>query len=395
MSTGLPGVNIDINNKGLDQTNQTDDTIAGLIITGSTVAGAGNVTQGNTYQLFALADAVAIGITSGGTNDFAYQQIKHFYDQAGQGAELWIMLVASATQMSTLVDKEETDYAVKLLDAADGRIRTLAVSQKSAAGVTVANGVDEDVDAAAVNAQALAALYASNFKPLKVIVDGKDFNGTVADLKDYKTSAYNRVSILLAGTTGKNAAVGLLIGRLAANPVQRSVARVRDGELNIATATFTDGNSIELLETAWDAIHDKGYIFLRTVPGKSGFYFTDDVTLTEDADDLSSIKRVAVIDKATLVALDIATDYINDEIPLNSDGTIAASIIGNIKADIENAINTNMTDQGEISGCKATLDPTQNIVSTSELKVRLDILPVAYSKYIQIDLGFTTSLDNN
>jgi len=395
MSTGLPGVNIDINNKGLDQTNQTDDTIAGLIITGSTVAGAGNVTQGNTYQLFALADAVAIGITSGGTNDFAYQQIKHFYDQAGQGAELWIMLVASATQMSTLVDKDETDYAVKLLDAADGRIRTLAVSQKSAAGVTVANGVDEDVDAAAVNAQALAALYAGNFKPLKVIVDGKDFNGTVADLKDYKTSKYNRVSILLAGTTGKNAAVGLLIGRLAANPVQRSIARVRDGELNIATATFTDGNSIELLETAWDAIHDKGYIFLRTIPGKSGFYFTDDVTLTEDADDLSSIKRVAVIDKATLVALDIATDYINDEIPLNSDGTIAASIIGNIKADIENAINTNMTDQGEISGCKATLDPTQNIVSTSELKVRLDILPVAYSKYIQIDLGFTTSLDNN
>lgn len=393
--TGLPGVNIDINNKGLGQTNQTEDTIAGLIITGTTVAGAGNVTQGNTYQLFALQDAVNIGIVEGGTNDFAYKQVKHFYDQAGQGAELWIMLVTAATQMSTIVDKDEADYAVKLLDAANGRIRTLAVSQKSAAGVTVANGVDEDVDTAAVNAQELAEQYAGNFKPLKVVIDGKDFNGEVADLKDYKTSSYNRVSILLAGTTGKNAAIGLLIGRLASNPVQRSVARVRDGELRIATATFTDGNAIEDLEAAWDAIINKGYIFLRTVPAKAGYYFTSDVTLTEDADDLNSIKRVAVIDKVTLITLGVATDYINDEIPLNADGTIASSIVGLIKAQIENAINGNMTDNGEISGCKATIDPAQNIVSTNELKVRLDILPVAYSKYIQVDLGFTTSLTNN
>ena len=393
MSTGLPGVNIDINNKGLGQTNQTDDTVAGLIITGSTVAGSGNVTAGDVYKLASLDDAIAIGIIEGSTNDFAYQQIKHFYDQAGIGAELWIMLVTASIQMSTVLDITETGYAVKLLDASGGRVRNLAVSQKSASGITVANGVDADVDAAVVKAQALAEAYQAKFKPLRIIVDGKDFNGTEADLKDYKTSAYNRVGILLAGVSGKNAAVGLLIGRLASNPVQRSIARVRDGELGIDTAVFTNDAAIETLEASWNAIHNKGYIFLRTIAGKAGFFFTDDVTLTEDADDLSSIKRVAVIDKASLIALDVATDYINDEIPLNADGTIATSIIGNIRADIENAINVNMTDQGEISGIKIVIDPTQNIVATSTLSISMRVLPVAYSKYIDVDLGFTTSLD--
>lgn len=391
--TGLPGVIININNDRLGQTNQTDDTIAGLIISGSTVAGAGNVTAGDTYQLFSLEDATAIGIAEGGTNDFAYQAIKQFYAQAGTGAELWIMLVTSTVLMSAMVDITETDYAVKLLAAANGRIRTLAVSQKSDGTATIANGVDEDVDVAAVNAQALAKAYTEAYKPLKVIIDGKDFNGTVGDLKDYKTTSHNRVSILLAGTGGKNASVGLLIGRLAANPVQRSIARVKDGDLGILTADFTDDNPIEDLENAWDAIHDLGYIFLRTIAGKSGYFFTDDVTLTEDADDLSSIKRVAVIDKASLLALGVATDYINDEIPLSPDGTISPALIGNIKADIENAINVNMTDQGEISGCKVTIDPNQNVLSTSTLAVTLDILPVAYSKYITIDLGFTTALE--
>lgn len=391
---GLPGVDININNDRLGQTNQTDDTISGLIVTGVTVAGVSNVTQGNAYQLFSLDDAVNIGITSGGTNDYAYQAIKQFYDQAGSGSELWIMLLASTVLMSTMCDLTESDYAVKLLEAASGRIRYLAVSQKAAATPTIANGVNEDVDAAVTKAQALAVSYSSKYKPLRVILDGKDFNGTVGDLKDYKTTSNFRVSILLAGTGGKNAAIGLVIGRLASNPVQRSIARVKDGDLGIDTAKFTNDEDIITLENAWNAIHDKGYIFLRTIPGRSGYYFTDDPTLAADDNDLNAIKRVAVIDKATLLALGVATDYINDELPLSEDGTLSPAVIGNIKADIEQEINTVMTANGEISGCKVTIPLDQNILSTSTLNVTLDILPVAYAKYIKIDLGFTTSLEN-
>tara|TARA_R110000823_G_scaffold309594_3_gene433964 strand:+ start:1460 stop:2635 length:1176 start_codon:yes stop_codon:yes gene_type:complete len=388
---GLPGVSITINNDQLGQTNQTADTIAGLIATGVTVAGAGNVTVNLPYQLFSLEDAEAIGITAGGTNAYAHSQIKDFYDGAGKGAELWIMLVASTVTMAEMLDVTE-DYATVLLDAAQGRIRYLSVTRKSAAGITVANGVDEDVDAAAIKGQALAVAYAANFKYLKVIIDVKDFNGTVGDLKDYKTTTHNRVAGLLCGTSGKNSAVGLLLGRIAGNPVQRNPGRVKDGALGITAAVFTNGAAIETLEASLGAIHDKGYIIMRTIPGKSGYFFSDAPTFTADSDDLNILPRVAVIDKAALIALGVFTDNILEEIPLDDAGKISPAIVAGWKADIENAINQQMTANGEISGTKATIDPDQDILGTNTLSVKLQVLPVGYSKYIEINLGFTTSL---
>lgn len=390
---GLPGVTININTDRLGQSNQTDDNIAGMIVTGATVTGAGKITAGNAKQLFSLEDAEAIGISSTGTNTFAYKVIKQFYAQAGKGAELWLMLTTASIKMSEQLD-HTGDYAPVLLDAAKGRIRTLIVSQKSGTGVTTGNGLDEDVDLAVTKGQALAVTYAQKYKPVKVVIDGKDFTGTVADLKDYKEASSNRVSILLANTDGsKNAAVGLLLGRIASNPVQRSIGRVIDGDLGIVSAAFTNGEAIATLEDTWNAIHNKGFTFLRSIAGKAGFFFTDDQTLTADSDDLNSLKRVAVIDKATLIALGVYTNTILDEIPLDKSGKISPSLIGNWRSDIESAINQQMTATAEISGCVAHIDPNQDILGTDELKASLDILPVGYAKYITIDLGFTKSLN--
>lgn len=394
MSQGLPKVSININNDRLGQTNQTEDTIAGIIITGSTVAGAGNISVGVPQQLFSLEGAQAIGITETGTNAFAYGQIKAFYNQAKKGAELWIMLVTATTKMSEMVDKDGV-FAPTLLNAAKGRVRTLAVSQKAATGVIVANGLDEDVDATTIAAQALATKFADNYKPLRVIVDGKNYSGLVADLKDYKLTSLNRVAILIGtDTVGKNAAIGLITGRIAANPVQRSVGRVKDGNLGIAEAYLTDESPVLEAEDAWDAIHNKGYIFFRTIPGQAGFFFTGDATLTENEDDLNSLKRVATIDKASLIALNVFSDNILDEIPLEASGKVSPALIANWKADIENNIDLQMTNNGEISGVRANIPSDQDILGTNELKVALDIQPVGYSEYITIDLGFVTTLQN-
>ncbi|MBB4117866.1 hypothetical protein GGR32_000138 [Mesonia hippocampi] len=393
--SGLPKVTININNDRLGQTNQTEDTIAGMIITGSTVAGTNNITVGTANQIFSLESAEAIGITKDGTNSFAYNAIKEFYAKAGKGAELWLMLTTASIKMSEQLDTTGS-YAPTLLNAASGRIRTLVVSQKSNTGITTGNGLDEDVDLAVTKAQELANAHANKYKPLRVIIDGKDFTGTVADLKDYKKASSNRVAILLGNASaGKNAAVGMILGKIAANPVQRSIGRVRDGDLGIVAAYLNNGEAIETLEDAWEAIHNKGYIFLRTIPGKAGYFFTDDPTLTSDSDDLSSLKRVAVIDKATLIALSVYTENILDEIPLAENGQISPALIGNWRSDIEAAINQQMTVEGEISGVRASIDPSQDILGTNEFKVTLDILPVGYSKYISIDLGFTTSLTSN
>ena len=392
MATGLPKVTINVNSDNLGQSAQTADGIAALVLTGGSVTG--KIQTSTPVQLFSLDDAKNNGITETGINAYAYKHVKQFYDEAGEGAELWIMVVPDTVTMADMADKTEP-YAKKLLDDAKGSVRLLGLSRESAAGVTIANGVDEDVDNAVTNAQALITEFASKFKSASVIIDGKDYNGTVADLKDYTTATHPFVSVALANADGSNnAAIGLLLGRLAKDPVQRNPARVKTGELPITAAYLTDGTAIEDSEANWDAIHNKGYIFLRTYVGRAGYFFTDAPTANLAANDLNSIPRVRVIYKARRIAYTTFVNEILDEIPLNENGTIAPVFIKNWQALIDAAITTQMTANGEISGSQTIIDPTQDVLGSNEIKVTLNILPVGYAKYITVELGFVTTLTN-
>ena len=113
------------------------------------------------------------------------------------------------------------------------------------------------------------------------MISANNFNGNIQDLKDYSSTKFNRVSLLLANTDGeKEASIGLALGRLASTPVQRNIGRVKDGAVELSQAYFTNGEKVENLSSAWDSIADKHYIFMRNFAGKSGFFFTDDPTLT-------------------------------------------------------------------------------------------------------------------
>ena len=363
-----------------------------MVLTGASVTG--KIQAGTSVQVFSLDDAIAKGITETGTNAYSYKHVKQFYDEAGEGAELWLMVVATTVTMEDMADPTE-DYAKKLLDDAKGSIRLLGLSRKSATGITIANGLDADVDKAVNKAQLLIKGFADKYKEASVIVDGKDFNGNVADLKNYKEDDKEFVSVLHANTDGsKNAAVGLLLGRLAKDPVMRNPARVKSGSLPVTEAYFTNGEAIETLENSWDAIHDKGYIFLRSFVGRAGYFFTDAPTCMVESNDLNSIPRVRTIYKTRRIAYNAFTNELLDEIPLEANGSIAPALIKSWQALIDNAINSQMTAEGEISGSRTNIDPNQNILGTNEMKVELNILPVGYAKYITVELGFTTSLTN-
>ncbi|MDB0601076.1 DUF2586 family protein [Tenacibaculum maritimum] len=389
---GLPKVTINVNNDRLGGSTQTADGIAAMVLTGASVTG--KVQVGETIQVFSLNDAKAKGISETGTNAYAYKQVKQFYDEAKDGAELWLMLVAATVTMEDMADPTKA-YAKKVLDDAKGTIRLLGLSRKSAIGVTVANGLDADVDKAVTKAQLLIKGYESKYKEASVIVDGKDFNGNVGDLKNYKEASNEFVSVLTANTDkSKNAAVGLLLGRLAKDPVMRNPARVKSGALPVTEGYFTNGEPIESIEDSWDAIHDKGYIFLRSFVGRAGYFFTDAPTCTVASNDLNDVPRVRTIYKARRIAYNTFVNELLDEIPLERNGKIAPAIIKSWQALVDNAISTQMTQNGEISGVRTSIDPNQDVLGTNQIKVTLSILPVGTAKYITVALGFTTRLTN-
>lgn len=391
---GLPKVNITLENGALGLTAGTADGLAALIYSG--VAVVDKIALSEPKQIFSTDEAKALGLdeaydTANGTK--VWKNIKDFYAQAGEGAALWVMLFDPTTTMADVMD-QANDLAKKCLDAGEGLIRLMAIGRVPAGGYvpTYADGVDDDVTAAILKAHELAEAYAAQYKPLRVIVDGRDYQGVSAGLIDLKGNSNNRVGMLMstdqAGSL--NAAVGLVLGRLAANPVQRNIGRVKDGALGVNAAYFTDGvTKIEDVGSGeQDQIHDKGVIFLRKWQGKNGYYFNDDPTAAPASDDYSSIARGRVIDKAMVVTYATYVDEILDDLEVDENGFMSPAVVKSYQAKIQNALDIALTSNDEVSAITVTIDPAQNVLSTNTVAIGLKIRPKFYSKTIEVTLGF-------
>lgn len=386
---GLPKIRFIIASNGLDYSVTDVQKVPGLVITGKTVAN--KITLGTSVQLFSLEEAQDNGITAA-DNDFAYKHIKQFYDIAGNGAELWVMLVSDATTVTEMADKTNL-FAAKLLNDANGRIRVLGLVKESIGLPAITDGLDADIFTAVPNAQALAEEFADKYYPVRVILSGNDFNGAVQDLQDYSTAEFNKCAILLANTDASaEAAIGLALGRLATIPVQRNIGRVKDGPVENLAAYYTNGETVGTLLSVWDQLHDKGYIFLRNFVGKSGFFFSDDNTLTSATDDFKSLANGFVMDKLVLIAYSTLVEEMMEEIPVTESGTIHPAIIKSWQNNIENNVNSLMTSRGELSNFKAFIDENQDVLSTNLMQVRLSPQPVGYAKNIDVYIGFTTQI---
>ena len=381
----LGEVNIAIENGALNNAPLSEEGISGMVLTGTAIAGKLNLGESTTF--YSLADAKAKGITEL-SNLFAYRQIKAFYDMAGDGAELWLMLVDSVVKQSQMVNGSNA-YLKKLKDDSKGRIRLAAVSQEITTAPVANEGVIADAVDAIAPAQALVDSYAVNHEHLHVILDGANFNGEPADLDDITTQERNRVSVLTSNTNNsRNADVGLLLGRLASDPVQRMPSRVKTGRVS-DTAYFGLGHSAESMKSAYKAIAKKGYIFLRAYTGKAGYYFSDASTCAPVTDDYNQIPRGRVMDKAVRLAYSTYVDEIHDEIEPDDNGGISPIVVKAWERKIEKVLEESMRDQGEISKVDVFIDSNQDILGTDTIQIVLKIQPKGYASIIEIKIGFT------
>ena len=200
---GLPKITIPLLNGQLGQFVAVNGKVPGLILSG--VAVSGGIGLADPRQISSLADAEALGITElyDQTNTLdAHLQIKEFYDQAGSGATLFIMLVAKTATMASVCDVTN-NLAKKLLDYAQGAITFWGITRMpdGAYSLTTTNGFDDDAYAAIIKAQALCDNYAGQFKPCRGIIGARAFDGTPADLVNLKANTDPRVMMLLGSST--------------------------------------------------------------------------------------------------------------------------------------------------------------------------------------------------
>ncbi len=395
----LPRVKITFENGALGGVAPSEDGVCGLVAYATAVS---TTFELNTpYLITKLDGLVALGITSEatGVNAALYKTVKEFYSEAPDGTKLWVMGVAASTTIANLTDKANNIIS-PLLMAARGSINILMLKVASAAEPTMSGSIDGAVLTAVTNLQALAEDWTVNkYAPFMCLVEALSYNGVAASLPDLTARSDNRVGVVLGDsvTGSAGAAVGLVAGRLAAEPVQRSLARVRSGAIKAETM-YIGTNQAELGDP--DVANDLGYIVPRTFVGKSGYYWSDDHLATGASDDYCAIPRRRVIDKAYRIAYKTLVDEIAENVPVDTEGKLAAFHCKGVETSVESAIVNSMTSEGNLGndpdnasdlGVQCYIDPDQNILATSRLEVSLKVKPYGYSKYIDVKLGFKTA----
>ena len=391
----LPRVKIQFLNGLLGTVGESADGLLALICGASAVAN--KLALNSIYEVRSMDDLAELGVTEQ-NNAVLHKQVSEFYDEAGSGVKLILYPVAPATTATFICDYTKTaaGYARDLIVRKNGALRGIGVAGVNTGSTSACtNGLDPDVFTALPKAQQLAELATTElYAPLFFALEGRRYDAT-KELKDLSVENYNRVCVAIGDTVSasNNASIGTLLGRIASIPVQRNIGRVKDGSL-FPTEMFIGDKLVDECGSVVSSIHDKGYIVPRKHVGRTGYFYSDDPMACVSTDDYAHLANRRVVDKAYRIAYDTMLNELLDELELNEDGTLQHAVVKSWQQTLANAINRQMTANGELSsdgdgnGCVCYINEKQNVVSTSRIVVTLKVRPHGYGRYIDVNLGF-------
>jgi len=389
----LPNINIQVQNGRLGQIGATDDGVAAMIVQGVANNGVGYWTP---YVFYGLADAQQRGFTAAydeRNSCRCFKHIKEFYDEAGLSAELHVMVTPqTVTYPNLFLESGELARIRTWLLGVNGRIKLLAVTRSSSVATSVVGGMSNEIALLAPPLNEFGNYLVSKYAPIRVLVEARDmdFTGNAASVLDIKTLNCPFMGVVVGDTklTSAGSAAGLVLGRLAKLPVQRNLARVKDGNINTLGVYYASVR-VEDAPMLVEALDNKGFICFRKHIGRAGYFLSDDPMATLSTDDFNKMAHGRVIDKVVRLAYQTYLGYLNDEIRINpTSGRIEAASIKSYQAAIERVVNLSMTANSEISAVKAIVDPMQNVLSANKIGVDIAITPVGYAREILVKLGF-------
>lgn len=349
------------------------------------------VLTASTYTVTCTAGGAASGTatttTYAITDTFALKHVTEFYTEAGRGALLYLLLVAETQTMVQTVDNTFAAGGRKLLDFAAGAITVMGVVRNPTGEATIGtNFFRADVIAAIAGATAMITAQRNAHVPIRVILGGR--LDTVSQVpQDLKAMSSNGVAVVAGDTnsTSLNAAVGLVLGRIAKAAVSTSIARVKDGALVGINDAFIGAVRSEAFSQRAVLI-DKGAITLTSYAQRAGYYLSDDQMCALPTDDFTNLVSGRTVDKAQRISYQVYVDELHNSVPIDlASGKISPEVIKSMEGKIEYAVRTAMAN--ELSGFDAYIDPNQNILATSKLVINEGIVPFGYLRRIDIQLG--------
>lgn len=223
--------------------------------------------------------------------------------------------------------------------------------------------------------------------------DGEDVDAWVGRLLAERSSFSSvRVSVCAgrleisdpnSGQIIERNGAGKYTGRLSSVHVGRSPGRVKDGSVPGAVEIRPAGiNSAHI-----DALDNAGYITFREYEGYNGIFVTNGRMMAGEGSDYSYVELRRPMDKACRNTRKKALLFMQDEVEINEAGEIIG--LANFQAHVQQAIDEMADAQpAEISSGYIHIPKDQNLLSTSELKGTIRIIPLAIMREITFDIAY-------
>jgi len=366
---------------GLGRRNPEQDMVSGLLFNGVETL---NLKFNKIERLASLEDAEALDITENYDIDgqSAYYQIQQFFRMNPSG-DLYIMVVDAASYADTV------KKAMDMQEKANGNIRQMAIICSNETTFV-------QTKAALAIAQEQANLAYADYMPFEILLEGKGFDTateaaspSLAELNSENVSVVVAMDVEKAVYYKNTAAVGLALGALSKAKVSENIAWIEKFNLTgngFAKPGFVGGKEIKSLGDL-RTLNDKRYIFTQTHTGVAGVYFNDSHTCTTGTSDFAYIENNRTINKATRLLRTALLPKLASPVLVDIDGKLPQSVSKSFEDLCRNALEGMVANQ-EVSAFDVYVDPKQNILATSELKVKAEITPVGTARKIVVDLGF-------
>lgn len=189
--------------------------------------------------------------------------------------------------------------------------------------------------------------------------------------------------------------IGNLLGAISNASVNECIAWVSKFPCGLTKPGFITGEFLtDVSATDLNYINDQQFIFVRTHVGDAGNYYNDSFTLDLATSDYAFIENVRTMDKATRGIRSKMIPFLNAPIYVDAKtGKLRVDVVSYLEALAGEALEE-MEKAGELSGFQATIDPDQNLLTTSQLQVVIKNVPVGVMRKVNIKIGFTTKLSN-
>jgi hypothetical protein len=252
------------------------------------------------------------------------------------------------------------------------------------------------------NHKPLSALYAAD---MSSNADISDFVTALEDLNFLTASKVSAVigqdgaglGAYLFAASGKSVTcLGACLGAVSYASVSDSIEWV--GKFNISngyecdTPAFANGTVLSSVPRATlTAVDNMRYIFLLKYVGNAGTYFNDSHTATVSTSDYAYIENNRTIDKAIRGVYATVLPALGSPLLLNADGTLADTTVAYFTS-LAQVNLAQMQRDNELSAHQVTINPTQNVLSTGNLVIAVQLLPVGVARTITVNIGFVAKI---